>query len=806
MSTALDRNALIADVLGRQAALVDGVRKGALAGTAHYPGDRYAWVVGKDAGKLALANYGAADRGDVDDGAKAVGFTVSTAQEDRDGDVLHPRGVILDNYARNPVVFFGHQEWEIPIGVSRDPAGNLAVRPEAERIWAKCYFDVADPDADFIYGKVRRGVLSAASVSFVPVEAYRRDRSKALPRDQQGQAGWEFVRYDLTEWSVVGVPANAGAIRDALDREESFISPRLAKGLGAYAARPRGKGFAGWLPQGGTGMRPTKAATQADTEAAGTDFPDKAADCTARKAAQLKAEGYPPEQAEAVAYKLCKDGADGIAGHAAVAKSLGYKALNTTSGTEGGYAVDDEQLDKAADDFGEDELVGEEANTDADPAGEVEAPAEEMDLESEYSTDMGDDEPKDEPPDDPAENLESVEEHLEEAEQAVAAGDPPLGAQILAHVLEHVGSALEYLDGATGGLEPEAKEAMGSLLSEGLAKYKEAVEGLAAERYPDHDLKALCASCKDAGTAAEPSVAEDKDGHYDFTEEQGEGAVTPESTQEILRRYQELKRYARGLSKAANQQVVNLYRGAASATQQQVEGIKAVLAAMSPQDLKDTFAAMGFRGSFSGSKLRSEIFRYISDRWGTAGRVAQIRLSHSGGVDKAYARGVTERLDDAVAYLNDLGRDPAVGKRFQGGLKYHRDVLARLRKDFSAEGEGTPPAEAPPGPVQEEEEKVLVGGEVTIEPRNGKYAILDANTRDFLWAFDRPEWARDWAQAQGYKVKRLVRPPVSKTTAAGPQKPAAPAKKAAPPARLERKLADVEKLIFRMTGRRAANG
>lgn len=241
-------NDVISSIEGRTELLSRSIAKGA-GGAPETLLSNYVWKAGPN--KLAAAQLKAAkpDMADDDDGS--IPFTLSTADEDRDGDLVYPKGCYLDNYANNPGVYFGHQDWEVPIGTSRNPRDKrLMIFPEENRIWGVCYFDRADEDADFIYGKVKRGFLNAASIAFVPLEAYRRDhheRKARIDRDRHDDPhpGWVFMKYDLTEWSIVGVPANAGAIRDALDREKSFISPRLQKALTQYAAKPKGKSFSG---------------------------------------------------------------------------------------------------------------------------------------------------------------------------------------------------------------------------------------------------------------------------------------------------------------------------------------------------------------------------------------------------------------------------------------------------------------------------------------------------------------------------------------------------------------------------------
>jgi hypothetical protein len=221
-------------------------------------------LVGKDAGallndytypaggnKLGLARAGAAEPDNSKDfrDEYTIPFVVSVFEEDRDGDVVVPLGCQLGNYEKNPVWFFGHQENPIPIGTARSVGRDLMVWPEENRIRAACRFDEHDEDAMFIHDKVLRGFLNATSMAFVPIEAYRREEvEKARVHGGTGVAptGWLFKRYDLTEISVVGVPSNAGAIRDVLDSEKG-LSPRIKKALKPYAAESKGC-WGGWCP------------------------------------------------------------------------------------------------------------------------------------------------------------------------------------------------------------------------------------------------------------------------------------------------------------------------------------------------------------------------------------------------------------------------------------------------------------------------------------------------------------------------------------------------------------------------------
>lgn len=245
-------NQVVKAVCDRYQQLFRDIREGPPAGF-----DPYRWVFPyqKDLNKLGFANAAALDGSDaVDEKTKSIRFVISELSndypEDRDGDCVNPAGIKLHNYSRNPIVFFGHQEWVVPIGKCKDPSGRLTVWPGKTKAKARIFFDPDDSDAQVIFRKCATGYLNCVSCAFVPLVAWRRDfREKARhDLDDHTPLGHWFDEVDLTEVSIVGVPSNAAAIRDDLDREKSFYSPKLRKALEPYAARAKGRGWIGWTP------------------------------------------------------------------------------------------------------------------------------------------------------------------------------------------------------------------------------------------------------------------------------------------------------------------------------------------------------------------------------------------------------------------------------------------------------------------------------------------------------------------------------------------------------------------------------
>jgi HK97 family phage major capsid protein/HK97 family phage prohead protease len=124
-------------------------------------------------------------------------FVLSDATKDRMGDIIDPKGWVLDNFKQNPMALFNHNSG-FPIGHWEDvkvQGGRLigklklAARGTSDRI-------------DEIISLVEQGILRAVSVGFAPIE-----------RKPLEDGGTKFVKQELLETSLVSIPANPAAIQ-----------------------------------------------------------------------------------------------------------------------------------------------------------------------------------------------------------------------------------------------------------------------------------------------------------------------------------------------------------------------------------------------------------------------------------------------------------------------------------------------------------------------------------------------------------------------------------------------------------------
>lgn len=132
--------------------------------------------------------------------AGTIDFTLTSKTVDRDGEVILPAGVRLDNFRKNPVFLWAHSRKDPSIG---------RVIPESIRVTendltATVEFDLDDPFAKLIFGKYRKKHLNAGSISFLPLQF-----DKPILENQPGST---FTEIELLEFSAVPVPSNPQAL------------------------------------------------------------------------------------------------------------------------------------------------------------------------------------------------------------------------------------------------------------------------------------------------------------------------------------------------------------------------------------------------------------------------------------------------------------------------------------------------------------------------------------------------------------------------------------------------------------------
>lgn len=136
----------------------------------------------------------------VDSGKKTVTAYVSTYEWDRTQERFAPGAWDLENYKKNPIVLWGHDGSNPPIGRAID------IREDELGLLAVAEFDTESERGAEIFGLFERGFLNAFSVGFIP-KAHMME-----PMEDQATKGVVWTEAELLEFSAVSIPANPGAV------------------------------------------------------------------------------------------------------------------------------------------------------------------------------------------------------------------------------------------------------------------------------------------------------------------------------------------------------------------------------------------------------------------------------------------------------------------------------------------------------------------------------------------------------------------------------------------------------------------
>ncbi len=141
---------------------------------------------------------------------------ISTEEVDRIGDRVIASGADVSNFLRNPTIFWAHN-YDLPpiakaISIDVIPGMGLRARFQFPE------FGMSE-HADTIHRLWAGGFINATSIGFQPKEHKGIDGSAS---------GREFTNWELLEFSLVGIPANASALRLAI---KAFEMPSMVMSI-----------------------------------------------------------------------------------------------------------------------------------------------------------------------------------------------------------------------------------------------------------------------------------------------------------------------------------------------------------------------------------------------------------------------------------------------------------------------------------------------------------------------------------------------------------------------------------------------
>lgn len=140
-----------------------------------------------------------------EEGERAAVSYITTKDVDRDGEIVEPFGVDLEAYRKNPVVLFGHNYSELPIGK------NLWIKSDDRGLIAKTQY-ASHEFAQKVYEYRKEGMPLAQSIGFIPI--------KWEDNTDKANKSWSrrYTKWHLLEYSDVPVPANPEAVAIAVSK------------------------------------------------------------------------------------------------------------------------------------------------------------------------------------------------------------------------------------------------------------------------------------------------------------------------------------------------------------------------------------------------------------------------------------------------------------------------------------------------------------------------------------------------------------------------------------------------------------
>jgi hypothetical protein len=199
--------------------------------------------------------------GSVNANEMSAEFVICTRTTDREQDIIEPAGCLqyLDDYKRNPVVLFEHDE-KCVVGLSEDRSKRFSWRISDDRIVARCFFHGlplrGENVSEEMFRLVERGIFRGASVGLLPVES--------RPRAYGRNAGQHVTVWRPIEWSITSQPVNQEALRLALSR--NYVKTKSLRSRIEAAAGPKPAWSHGWTPPTEKAMKPRTVAITFDSQ------------------------------------------------------------------------------------------------------------------------------------------------------------------------------------------------------------------------------------------------------------------------------------------------------------------------------------------------------------------------------------------------------------------------------------------------------------------------------------------------------------------------------------------------------------
>jgi len=163
----------------------------------------------------------------VNESERTIVHTISSSIIDRYGEIVDPKGMVQENYSKNPIVLFGHNNgvaWLTGAPPLIPIAGKSLWRKlDGEKILSKTKFGESTDFMEDVWNLAKDGFLPATSIGFIPMafEAKKLGDITDLNPSNRGEYDkatdvYIWRKWELLEYSLVPIPANPEALQNAL--------------------------------------------------------------------------------------------------------------------------------------------------------------------------------------------------------------------------------------------------------------------------------------------------------------------------------------------------------------------------------------------------------------------------------------------------------------------------------------------------------------------------------------------------------------------------------------------------------------
>lgn len=148
---------------------------------------------------------------EVQTGRREIVACISTSAVDRDGDVVLPEGLVRKNYS-GLTVFYNH-DTALPLGAAQ------WVKKSGDRVIAKYRCTDKTQFGRDMFALAQDGVLNSYSIGFLPGEFSGPTPEETARRPELKMARRIYRKWELLEFSLVGIPANPEATMLAISKK-----------------------------------------------------------------------------------------------------------------------------------------------------------------------------------------------------------------------------------------------------------------------------------------------------------------------------------------------------------------------------------------------------------------------------------------------------------------------------------------------------------------------------------------------------------------------------------------------------------